>query len=236
MSRLRWFGLSALAILREVPGAAKARGTFLLVGSLLVSVGLWLLHRADPALEAFARGEQAPVLVRAAQQLSHWGELHLGPLIALGAVALIGMKRNISALIWAALTGLLSGCIAGILVNVAKVIVGRPRPFTNLPDGIYWMTFGGEHASFPSGHATHCFAIVTGVAMFAPRSAAAFFLASLAICWARWYLLRHYMTDLVGGAWLGIAVGIVVGLAARRASERSALGGVGETKTSTFSG
>lgn len=236
MNGLRRFGASALAVFKDVPAALRTQALFLVSGTVLATAVVVFLHRFDPVFEAFAREHQRDDLVYVAQKLSAWGELHLGPLIALLIVAAIGAMRRLPRLLWASLSGLLSGGVGGILVNVIKVVAGRPRPCTAIGDGIHWFTTGWDYASFPSGHATHCFAIAAGVAMLAPRAGIVFVLGSIAVSWSRWYLIRHYITDVSAGAWLGIMIGVVIGLAARRVWERSSLARVGEAKTENVNG
>lgn len=224
MNALRRFGVSTLAVFKEVPATLQRRSLLLLVACQtgVVAAAITFLHRWDPTFEAFARDQQREALVYFAQKLSAWGELHMAPLFALVAVAVVGKAKRLPRLLWASLAGLLSGGVGGILVNGVKIIVGRPRPCTPIADGIHWFTTGWDYASFPSGHATHCFAIAAGVSVLSPRLGTVFAVGALAVCWSRWYLVRHYVTDVAAGAWLGIVIGFLIGLAARKAWERSA--------------
>jgi undecaprenyl-diphosphatase len=70
--------------------------------------------------------------------------------------------------------------------------------------------------SFPSGHATASFACATVLAFYAPRAAPAFFLLAAAIAWSRVYVGVHYPLDAVGGAVLGVAIGLALRFLARR--------------------
>jgi hypothetical protein len=105
--------------------------------------------------------------------------------------------------------------VAGILGPVAiglnfvvKLIVRRPRPvFESLPP------LGGAPSSlsFPSAHATSSFACATAMTRIAPEAAVLFVLAA-AIAACRPYLGMHYPSDVLGGAVLGTALGLVVPL------------------------
>jgi membrane-associated phospholipid phosphatase len=105
--------------------------------------------------------------------------------------------------------------VAGILGPVAiglnfvvKVIVRRPRPVL---EGLPPLGGAPSSLSFPSAHATSSFACATAMTRIAPEAAVLFLLAAaLAAC--RPYLGMHYPSDVVGGAILGTALGLVVPL------------------------
>ena len=91
---------------------------------------------------------------------------------------------------------------------VVKVIVRRPRPvLVGLPP------LGGAPSSlsFPSAHATSSFACATAMTRIAPEAAILFVLAA-AIAACRPYLGMHYPSDVLGGALLGTALGLLAPL------------------------
>jgi membrane-associated phospholipid phosphatase len=105
--------------------------------------------------------------------------------------------------------------IAGILGPVAiglnfvvKVLVRRPRPVL---DGLPPLGGAPSSLSFPSAHATSSFACATAMTRIAPEAAALFLLAA-AIGACRPYLGMHYPSDVLAGAVLGVALGLVVPL------------------------
>jgi membrane-associated phospholipid phosphatase len=187
----------------------------LLFGFVALGVGAWI-HRWDPVMEEWVRAHQDHTWAVTAAQLSYWGELHLAPVFAVILLAVVGIWRRRPILRWAALAGLLGGCIGGIAANIVKVIIGRPRPSTSLIDGVNWFHLGYDYASFPSGHATHCLGLAAAVIVLAPRSGSVMIIASLAVGWSRWYLVRHYASDVWAGSCLGLAIGLILGFAARR--------------------
>lgn len=100
------------------------------------------------------------------------------------------------------------GPIAIGLNFVVKAIVKRPRPaLEGLPP------LGGAPSllSFPSAHATSSFAVATAMTRVAPEAAVAFVLAA-ALALGRPYLGMHYPSDILVGAILGVALGLVVPL------------------------
>jgi undecaprenyl-diphosphatase len=151
-----------------------------------------------------------------AGDLSWWGEFHRLPLGFLAAIGLAGWSCRKSRWVAASLAGLQAGLVAGLIVMAAKIIFGRPRPAEHLEDGFYWFKLGSAWASFPSGHAAHCFAMAVGAAVVLPRLWPISLLGAGLVAWSRFALDRHYPSDLLAGAWLGITAGVLFGLAARR--------------------
>jgi decaprenylphosphoryl-5-phosphoribose phosphatase len=105
--------------------------------------------------------------------------------------------------------------VAGILGPVAiglnfavKVLVRRQRPVL---EGLPPLGGAPSSLSFPSAHATSSFACATAMTRIAPEAAVLFALAAaIAVC--RPYLGMHYPSDVLGGAILGTALGLVVPL------------------------
>jgi membrane-associated phospholipid phosphatase len=105
--------------------------------------------------------------------------------------------------------------VAGILGPVAiglnyvvKVIVRRPRPVL---EGLPPLGGAPSSLSFPSAHATASFACATAMTRIAPEAAVLFVLAA-AIAACRPYLGMHYPSDVLAGAVLGTALGLIVPL------------------------
>ena len=105
--------------------------------------------------------------------------------------------------------------VAGILGPVAigvnfavKLIVRRPRPVL---EGLPPLGGAPSSLSFPSAHATSSFAVATAMTRVEPLGALAFLLA-LALSLGRPYLGMHYPSDVLAGAVLGVALGLLVPL------------------------
>ncbi len=99
---------------------------------------------------------------------------------------------------------IISGLAAGAAAQVLKLVVGRVRPNETEDSGVY-NPFEG-HAAFPSGHATFASAVLTSLVMDSSsrglRYAAYGGVAAAAL--ARLHYNRHWTSDVVAGAALGV--------------------------------
>jgi undecaprenyl-diphosphatase len=144
---------------------------------------------------------------------SNWMLIPAGSLVALALV----LRRTHQGFRNAAGYGLSASTIgfvcvsvggAGLIGNLTKYILGRARPklFDTLgPFDFQLFSFDPDHASFPSGHATNIFALVTVLAMLWPRGRVLLYTVAVWIAASRVLIGQHYFTDAVGGAILGTA-------------------------------
>ena len=100
------------------------------------------------------------------------------------------------------------GPIAIGLNFVVKLVVRRPRPVL---EGLPPLGGAPSSLSFPSAHATSSFAVATAMTRVEPIAALAFLLA-IALSLGRPYLGMHYPSDVLAGALLGVALGLIVPL------------------------
>ena len=145
----------------------------------------------SPALE-----RAAILLGRSANNGAIW--------VAIGVVlALVDSSNRESWLICAVLAPI------AIALNYAiKAVVRRPRPVL---EGLPPLGGAPSSLSFPSAHATSSFAVATAMTRVEPIAALAFILAA-ALALGRPYLGMHYPSDVLAGAILGIALGLIVPL------------------------
>ena len=104
----------------------------------------------------------------------------------------------------AASAGALAFTVAGLVEFGLKHAVGRPRPAPVLP------LLGPELDSFPSGHATSVFAVATAIASFYPGLHWPLYALAGAISLGRVYLARHYLSDVIAGAVIGLVIASLV--------------------------
>lgn len=142
------------------------------------------------------------------------GSAFVIPMAVVGAI-LIAFKKTRKfgmAVLFAVLIGT-------ILTNlVMKPHFNRPRPYLYYADNpifMAWHEFAGGHIesekSFPSGHTTAAFEL--GVAIFLvmknKKVAWIFPVFSALIGLSRIYLMVHYVTDVIGGVFVGVFAGIM---------------------------
>ena len=109
--------------------------------------------------------------------------------------------------------------IGTLLTNlVMKPLFDRPRPYIYYADNpvfMAWHEFAGGHIesekSFPSGHTTAAFEL--GIAIFLviknKKVAWIFPVFSALVGLSRIYLMVHYVTDVIGGVFVGVFAGIM---------------------------
>jgi undecaprenyl-diphosphatase len=143
-------------------------------------------------------------------RIGTWGAIWL-----LVALALALVWRRLSIFIAVALADLAADSLAAALkaatsIDRPPLRYVHPKALVALPSG----------SSFPSGHTSTSFACATVLSFFVPRAAPAFYLLALAIGFSRIYVGVHWPLDVVGGAVLGVAVGLAVTALLRRGAGR----------------
>ncbi|MFP4540561.1 MAG: phosphatase PAP2 family protein [Opitutales bacterium] len=214
-------------VLRSLPGETwrEVRAhPWALLGTLVLGLAAAsvLIPVEQSWQAAHAVAQPGTVLHILAEYASWWGKLENGVgLILLGwlAVDLSGRRacgqRTVITVLWAQL-------VAGVLVNLAKVGFGRPRPRYEAPDGFFGPSLDYAFQSFPSGHTTAAFALAATLGTFFPRGLPLFLLYAGLVGWSRVALYVHHPSDVVMGAALGCACGVLCARAGRRASAQLA--------------
>lgn len=176
----------------------------------------WLAELQQPEHVAGTKPLEFTTIHYAARQLSSWGDFFKLNIILLvvGLPLAIAMKsarwrRIVLVVFFAALW-------SGIAVNILRPGFGRPRPSTNVEDGLNPMTFSHGYHSFPSGHTTTIFATATSFSIMCPPGAVPAYVIAGGVSWSRMQLNRHHPADIVGGIGLGVFWGVVFGCAGRR--------------------
>jgi membrane-associated phospholipid phosphatase len=145
----------------------------------------------------------SPGLESAAVALGKAGNNGLVWFVLAAALAVIDSSRWESWLICALL-----GPIAIGLNYAIKLAVKRPRPVL---EGLPPLGGAPSSLSFPSAHATSSFAVATAMVRVDPAMAAAFVVA-IALSLGRPYLGIHNPSDVLAGAFIGVALGLIVPL------------------------
>jgi len=122
---------------------------------------------------------------------------------ALGAVLLLagGAER------FRAIAAAASAAAAGILLFVnLKKVARRSRPCEFEPHR--WATLAPpDEFSFPSGHTITAFAVAVSLGAFYPALLGALLFCAVGVAASRIVLGMHFLTDVLAGAALGIALG-----------------------------
>ena len=130
---------------------------------------------------------------------------------AMFIIYLIGRRLKLEVYKLAAIRGAVAFVLAGLLVRLFKVLVGRPRPRL-WEDGIFSLgpTFESGFDSFPSGHTTTIMAVALVLSWHFPRGAPFFMSAAALVAASRLMSGSHFPLDVLGGLALGLTVGWAV--------------------------
>ncbi len=98
---------------------------------------------------------------------------------------------------------------SGLANDLIKVLVGRSRPGLLLSRGFYgFKPFTAKYfyASFPSGHSNTIAALCYGLFLVLGRFKYPLLISALAVMSSRVVVGAHFPSDVLFGAWLGVAV------------------------------
>jgi membrane-associated phospholipid phosphatase len=111
---------------------------------------------------------------------------------------------------------MLAFLLSALVAQILKNLFSMPRPKQFFPPGQYHYFIDGVtglgFASFPSGHTTSIFALVTLLAIFTKNAKAkiGFLLAGVAVGYSRIYLGQHFLGDVLMGAGIGTLTAVLV--------------------------
>lgn len=120
--------------------------------------------------------------------------------------------------------GIFAGAIAAVASTVLKTCFDLPRPASLLADGSFYRI--GEallYKAFPSGHTLTAFAIASALYFSANKNKRnpllALFLLAAFVGLSRNAVGAHWLTDVLGGAGVGLWCGMIGALLAKRFPE-----------------
>lgn len=102
---------------------------------------------------------------------------------------------------------------AGLIVNILKYFVGRPRPFlidSAGPFGFKPFDFSHAYVSFPSGHACTAAVLATLLALWFPRYRFFAYAGLALIASSRVFVQAHYPSDVVTGFAIGTITTLIL--------------------------
>jgi len=123
----------------------------------------------------------------------------------LGGVAFLLFRKNLQRTIWVILAVVLARFGIAELIRLFWL---RPRPF--IENNVNLLVEMADKPSFPSGHASACFALSFIVYHYNKKAGIAFFFASFLISIARVFVGVHWPLDILGGAAVGILAGWII--------------------------
>lgn len=165
------------------------------VAAWLVLALVWPLQSLDDSARAWVQAHRRPQWESSMRLISNGSRPFL---FVLTAGALVSGAAGRAAVLDAA--------VALVPVNLTveglKWTLGRTRP-----DG----DSRRRNSAFPSSHAANAFAVATVIALRWRRAALPFGVFALAVAYSRMYLDRHWLSDVTGGALIGVG-GALLGI------------------------
>jgi undecaprenyl-diphosphatase len=200
-----------LELTTMLAGLAVGGFALLLIGETVRTGGVGGLSGTDDMAANLARDLRTGSLVDAARVVTNLGSSPVTGLLVAVTAIWSAVKRR-----WIDAGALVAGWVLSVLaVHLAKAAYDRPRPSGSLVDTAL--------SSFPSGHSAYAVSLVACAVVlvragtgWAVRFAAVAIAAGLVVVVAatRVYLGAHYLTDVLAGIALGVAVWCAVGVAA----------------------
>jgi undecaprenyl-diphosphatase len=182
--------------------------TACVVGAILVLTA----SATDVSLQQMARIDNIPAAKPVARFLSRYGDVNVAGPVAiliwlLGVVASNVRWRKIG------LACLMAGLLSGLIVNIFRVNMGRPRPyaaqpFTEVADGFYGPHRNTKYQSYPSGHATASASTAASLAGAVPVLTIPATIFAVSVSWSRMQLNMHHPIDVTVGAIIGVTCGL----------------------------
>ena len=196
-----------------MPRGAKPFFVGLLVFSALAitALGGW----GRNAFQLWANTFHLPILDQIFARLTHLGD---GLVFAVLLVGTLFWRFR-----WA-LGAAITGLVTLMFVHVFKEILFHeaPRPgsvFSGM-DGLHYVPGIDIHLinTFPSGHTTAAFAAYgfLALAINKPRVSWVMILLAVGVGYSRIYLMQHFLTDVLAGAWMGTLAAVLGYTIARR--------------------
>ena len=177
---------------------------------MIVIGGLSALSQIDFPVIQFIRATPVPFLEpfgRIGNQLGHGSTL----VILSGLALLSGYIGKRQKLLFVGVQSLLAHALAGLITQIIKHTVGRPRP--RLAHQDHWEigpSFQSGLDAFPSGHSSASFAVAAVFARHFPRYAWMLYLTAASVAFSRIIKGSHFPTDACAGAFIGYVIGTIV--------------------------
>lgn len=189
---------------------------------LLQSTGLWLavvavaiavlFNLVDKPVDIAAHTLHGGTLYKAGQSISLLADHSLFNVLLffgyfIGGIAALwrGFDSWVKNLLYCCLTV----TIAMLIGETLKWFFGRYRPVMFFEQGLYgfsWFADKGKMHSFPSGHNMRIFSLMTALSFVWPKARIPLIGLACIVGASRVLVTRHYPSDVVAGAFVGIIV------------------------------
>ena len=106
--------------------------------------------------------------------------------------------------------------LTGVLTQILKHIIGRPRPNYSSENsffGFEFFSFESSLHSFPSGHTSTIFIVALALSMLTPKIKIYYIFFALIVGFSRVIVGAHFLTDVIGGiviAFVGIKLTLLI--------------------------
>jgi undecaprenyl-diphosphatase len=182
-----------------------------ITGSLLAFVATFLIVRSEILVSNDTSGffalnglATSQTIADLAIVVTYFGsELILIPFAAL--LYLLSKTKKLES----AFVVVLAVVVSDILLFVLKSVYVRQRPPLVL-NGVILPIGPDSGSSFPSGHTTRAFAVASLVSLRMGRKYALLLVLAIGVALSRVIIGVHFPLDVVGGAFLGVVLGLVV--------------------------
>ena len=177
---------------------------FVVLGALIPLFGL------DYHVVLFLRSIHIPILEEAGRignRLGH-GTTLVAISLGLGIFGYGWKHARFKQAMW---QSLIAHGISGLLIQIIKHLLGRPRPrFTHQEEWQMGPSFQGGLDAFPSGHSTASFAVAAVLARHFPRGTWVWYGLAAFVALSRIAKGSHFPSDALTGALIGFLVGYLL--------------------------
>ena len=165
--------------------------------------GLSALMLLDRPSQQYLQGHRSASANRMSRTIRRFGQVEVFGTVTAGMLT-AGLVSGNAELTRAGGRLAATLALAGATSSLSKLVLGRPRPNESLDvDG--YAPFSGQDA-MPSGHTTMAFALAAALAddIHRPWATVGLYTLATGVGWSRVNDNRHWLSDVVGGAVVGI--------------------------------
>lgn len=214
---LRALWTEAAGLWRASLGVLRTNRRVFLPLALLVLAGGLLAHGYDYVTDEAVKvlREQSPRAVWTAGRFRNWGRGNDTAAFAAVLLAVAGLRRS-RRLARFSCACVLAVLFTGVFINIFRVGTGRPRPRAEMPDRFTGPSLVYRTQSFPSGHTSASYTAAGSLLVTAPPLGVVALLSATGVGVSSVITRSHYLSDVTVGMGVGLWIGVVAGLGARR--------------------